>query len=302
MDYLNQRMDIVQLRSKVDYREELLKESVTKDKMYYKLENDEEIRDFVTKISKMFYGKVLQESSFKVHGRIQKVPKASEGIALYTFDELCGSDKNPMGVPDYLKLCQLYHTIIVQNIPQMTILEKNEARRFITFIDAAYENKIKLICSAETDPEKLFVISDIESLEMMHKEMIGDILAETNSPNEMMKLAIFTGEDEKFAFKRAVSRLKEMQSDLYLTTPVIKEKHKEAIHIPQVSDDFASEASYATSAKKAAKDIKIRREEKVPKFQDQHFWGMSDDWGPDAGKWGEGIKGFFKSYIFKRKR
>jgi protein AFG1 len=117
----------------------------------------------------------------------------------------------------------------------------------------------------------------------------------------MMKLAIFTGEDEKFAFKRAVSRLKEMQSDLYLTTPVIKERHTEVARIPEISDDFASEASYATSAQKAVKDIKIKRDEKIPKFQDQHFWGMSDDWGPEAGKWGEGIKGFFKSYIFRRK-
>ena len=207
-----------------------------------------------------------------------------------------------MGVSDYLKLCELYHTIIVQNIPQMGILEKNEARRFITFIDAAYENKIKLICSAETDPERLFVISDIESPEIMHKEMIGDLLAETQSMNEMLNLAIFTGEDEKFAFKRAVSRLKEMQSDIYITNQQSqKEKHHNPSPNNLVSDDYAAEASYYSSAKKASKDLKIKRDDKVPKFQDQHFWGMSDDWGPEAGKWGQGIKAFFKSYIFKKR-
>lgn len=207
-----------------------------------------------------------------------------------------------MGVSDYLKLCELYHTIIIQNIPQMGILEKNEARRFITFIDAAYENKVKVICSAETDPENLFVISDIESPGIMDKEMIGDLLAETNNHDEMMKLAIFTGEDEKFAFKRAVSRLKEMQSDLYLATPIRKvEKTENIVHMAKVSDDFASEASYVTAAKKAVKDIKIHRVENIPKFKEKHFWGMSDNWGPEAGKWGQGVKAFFKTYIFKKR-
>jgi protein AFG1 len=58
----------------------------------------------------------------------------------------------------------------------------------------------------------------------MHKEMMGDLLYEQEgikvsgrekTASELMKLAIFTAEDEKFAFKRAVSRLKEMQSVSY---------------------------------------------------------------------------------------
>ena len=100
------------------------------------------------------------------------VPKAADGIALYTFDELCGSDMNPMGAPDYLKLCQLYHTIVIQSIPQMGLTEKNEARRFITFLDAAYENKVKLICSAETEPVRLFVISSDSSNESADEFMV----------------------------------------------------------------------------------------------------------------------------------
>lgn len=220
-----------------------------------------------------------------VYNRRFNIPKAtSDGLALYTFDELCGSDSNPLGAADYLLLCQKYHTVVIQSIPQMGLTEKNEARRFITFIDAAYENKVKVICSAETSPERLFVISSGSEDEtadgFMHKEMIGDLLDSMTqgkreaTPSEMMKLAIFTAEDERFAFKRAVSRIKEMQSSVYLSEshcPVdAKGKGLESINLSKkvlpgqrskgampssvassdeqpsrFTDDFGDEASYS---------------------------------------------------------
>jgi predicted ATPase len=98
------------------------------------------------------------------------VPKAADGIALFTFDELC---EQALGPADYLKICQIYQTIVIQSIPQMGLLEKDEARRLITFIDAAYENKVKLLISADVNPDRLFLITDDEDVEtkdqFMHK-------------------------------------------------------------------------------------------------------------------------------------
>ena len=285
----------------------------------------------------------VKKESFRLYNRKRVVPKAAEGMAIYTFDQLCGSDKDPYGAADYLKLCQLYHTIIIQNIPQMGLTEKNEARRFITFIDAAYENKVKLIVSAETDPERLFVISDIardESADaFMHKEMMGELLTDMQNvnreetPSEMMKLAIFPAEDEKFAFKRAVSRIKEMQTSYYLSqahSPVasqvpekliglhkgrgldptaktdIKNIRDEDVPPPsRMTDDFGDEASYSGYIRMYQRfnndagepepilDAMKRKEDGKPKFKEQHFWGVGDKWGQKAGQWGKGIKAFF---------
>ena len=93
----------------------------------------------------MIYFIKVKKESFIVYGRKVIVPKTANGIALFTFEQLCGmNDNKPFGPVDYLELCQRYHTVIIQSIPVMGLAQKNEARRFITFIDAAYENKVKI--------------------------------------------------------------------------------------------------------------------------------------------------------------
>ncbi|KAJ3278876.1 hypothetical protein HK104_001957, partial [Borealophlyctis nickersoniae] len=225
VDLINDRCEVMHLRSKVDYREEMLKDqSVPVDQdTYYSLDNPESASAFVHRVAKLFYGRELNSERLKVYGREISIPRAAEGIAMYTFEELCGSDaKVPMGPADYLVLCQRYHTIVVRGVPVMGLPQKNEARRFITFVDAAYENKVKLIMSVETsDPASLFVTTHDPASgnpDIMHVEMVSDLMGTTGrgrlaSQHDIMKLAIFTGEEERFAFKRAVSRLKEMRAE-----------------------------------------------------------------------------------------
>lgn len=50
----------------------------------------------------------------------------------------------PLGPADYIALCSKYHTLVLENIPQMGVLQKNEARRFITLLDAVYETKVRM--------------------------------------------------------------------------------------------------------------------------------------------------------------
>ena len=40
-----------------------------------------------------------------------------------------------------MAICNKYSTIFIDDIPVMSINEKNEARRFLSFIDSAYETK-----------------------------------------------------------------------------------------------------------------------------------------------------------------
>jgi len=111
-------------------------------------------------------------------GRTLHVPKSLKGVAVFSFKRLC---KEARGASDYLAIARDYHTAIIVGIPQMNREMRNEAARFLTLIDALYENRVKLFVTAEVEPEDLYPSGD-----------------------------------GSFEFERTVSRLKEMQSEEYM--------------------------------------------------------------------------------------
>ena len=76
----------------------------------------------------------------RVWGRDIEVPKASGKAAMFTFHELIG---RATGAADYLELMRSYDAFIVTDVPGMTHRERDWARRFITFIDAVYESRVR---------------------------------------------------------------------------------------------------------------------------------------------------------------
>lgn len=92
-------------------------------------------------------------STLKVYGRNVFVPRAHNGTSSWTFAELCTTS---LGPADYISLSSTYHTFIISDIPILTSLLRNEARRFITLLDALYEARCKLIISAAANPDDLF--------------------------------------------------------------------------------------------------------------------------------------------------
>ncbi len=111
-------------------------------------------------------------------GRTVHVPKSLKGVAVFSFKRLCGE---PRGAADYLTIAHAYHTVIIVGIPVMGSDMRNEAARFVTLIDALYENRVKLFATAAEEPENLY-----------------------------------SAGDGRFEFERTVSRLMEMQSADYL--------------------------------------------------------------------------------------
>jgi cell division protein ZapE len=86
-------------------------------------------------------------------GRILHVPKSLKGVAVFSFKRLCGEAR---GAADYLTIARAYHTVIVVGIPKMGPDKRNEAARFVTLIDALYENKVKLLVTANAQAEALY--------------------------------------------------------------------------------------------------------------------------------------------------
>ncbi|RIA97346.1 AFG1-like ATPase-domain-containing protein, partial [Glomus cerebriforme] len=151
-------------------------------------------------------------------GRSLIVPKSCNYIAKFTFQELCYQS---LSSADYLELMKYYNTIILTNIPQMNFALRNEARRFITLIDAIYDTKAILICSAETSIHDLFNEESPLHPED-HHTLFHDVEFHLDKNEQNKNAPIFTGEEERFAFKRAISRLIEMQGEEWMKKVILK--------------------------------------------------------------------------------
>ncbi|XP_047201616.1 AFG1 like ATPase a [Girardinichthys multiradiatus] len=143
-----------------------------------------------------------------VHNRKVRLNKACGTIADCTFEELCD---RPLGASDYLEISRLFDTVFIRNIPLLTLNKKTQARRLITLVDALYEHKVRVVILAEHLLEDIFVHDGDHSHDESH--ILMDDLGLKRE--EASSLSIFSGEEEKFAFQRTVSRLTEMQTEDY---------------------------------------------------------------------------------------
>ncbi|KAK1253025.1 hypothetical protein MKX08_004212 [Trichoderma sp. CBMAI-0020] len=155
----------------------------------------------------------------KVWGRDIFVPRVSGRCAWFTFDELI---KKPKSAADYLELVRKYDAFIVTEVPGMTIRERDLARRFITFIDAVYEGNAKLVLTTEKPLGELFVSRDEVAETLLQanpsaakpsKDATQSVMENlSENVNKLKDSNLFAGEEEAFAFARALSRLSHMES------------------------------------------------------------------------------------------
>ena len=95
-----------------------------------------------------------EELVLEVKGREIHLPRYWAGMARCTFWELCGQ---PLGPADYLAVAEAVRVLILEDVPRLSSENYNEARRFVTLIDALYEARTRLIVSAADRPENLYI-------------------------------------------------------------------------------------------------------------------------------------------------
>ena len=98
-------------------------------------------------------GRTGETQELPLKGRSVRVPRAAMGVARFSFSDLC---EQPLGAADYLRIAREYHTIILDHVPVMTFETRNAAKRFIILIDTLYDLNVKLIASAEAEPDGLY--------------------------------------------------------------------------------------------------------------------------------------------------
>lgn len=142
-----------------------------------------------------------------VMGRILQVPSGANGCAYFPFEELC--DK-PLGAADYFGLFKKFHTLALEGIPIFGLHNRTAAYRFVTLVDVMYENKARLLCTAEGSPHELFekivTISDAQQ--------IAPRTSTRSRKNDVSDLCV--DNELGFAKDRTISRLTEINSKEYL--------------------------------------------------------------------------------------
>lgn len=195
-------------------------------------------------------------TTISVWGRDVEIPLVSGSAAKFTFHELIG---RATGAADYIEMMRHYNAFIVTDIPGMSFRQRDWARRFITFIDAVYESQAKLVLTTAVPLSQLFMSKDEidESLDAVANKNQATpestnaeekkVAAKTAKAKEdghtdvddvmrmmmddlglsmgvMKQSSLFSGDEERFAFARALSRLSEMGSQEWIERGLGMEK------------------------------------------------------------------------------
>uniref|UniRef100_A0A673XGM6 AFG1 like ATPase b n=1 Tax=Salmo trutta TaxID=8032 RepID=A0A673XGM6_SALTR len=164
---------------------------------------------YVWSINRVCVSVVTGPRVLTVQGRELRLEKTCGTIADCTFKELCD---RPVGASDYLEMAQAFDTVFIRHVPMLTLTLKDQTRRFITLIDNFYDNKVRVVLLADAPLDRLFVHSGGED---DRDRMLLDDLGLSGDVGD--RLSLFTAEEEIFAFQRTVSRLTEMQTEMYWT-------------------------------------------------------------------------------------
>lgn len=151
--HLKSRLDVIELKAARDYRLARLSGAPV---YYCPLGADADaLMDAAW--MRLMSGARERVEHLELKGRRLIVPRAARGAARFSFDELCA---RPLGAADYFALNRRYGTIFIDRIPVMDRAMRNEATRFVALVDAIYEAKTKLVCSAGAEPSDLYPEGD----------------------------------------------------------------------------------------------------------------------------------------------
>ena len=170
---LKDNMDIMNIDAGIDYRKRALEQV----EIYHTPLNaatDEALRQAFASVAET----ADEEPRVHIEAREIRALRRAGTAIWFDFATLCGG---PRSQNDYLEIASRFKTVVLSGIPQMSVAMSSEARRFTWLIDVFYDHKVKLIMSAEVEPDALYTVGPLA--------------------NE---------------FQRAVSRIIEMQSREYM--------------------------------------------------------------------------------------
>ena len=183
IEILKRDLDVVPLGGTTDHRRRLL-DSLG---VYYTplgAEAEASLARFFEAMTKASYA---ENGAIDIGGRTIAFRRRAKGVIWFDFAELF---EKPRSQVDYLEIASAYHTVLISNVRPMTPAQTDVVRRFTWLVDVFYDQRVKLVLSAETEPEALVVAAE-----------------QGSSPERMVQSE----------FGRTASRLREMRSKDYFS-------------------------------------------------------------------------------------
>ena len=147
IDLLLRKLDVLDLGEGADYRRGRLA-----GRQVYFTPVDDDATAALDAAFDELTGGTATACTLSVQGREVAVPAHGGGAARFTFHELC---REPLGAADYLEIANQFHTVVIDGIAVLGARERNVAKRLVTLIDALYEQRVTLVCSAAAPPDGL---------------------------------------------------------------------------------------------------------------------------------------------------
>ena len=146
---LENRLQVTELESPTDYRQHRLQGA----QVYFHPARSA-TADIAAIWADLTGGAPDRPLLLEVNSRKVEIPRFSNGVGRASFWDLCSK---PLGPADYLAISRAVRVLILEDIPQLSSANYNEAKRFVILIDALYEAKVRLIASAAEAPERLYI-------------------------------------------------------------------------------------------------------------------------------------------------
>jgi cell division protein ZapE len=185
IEILKRELDVIELGGAIDHRRRIL------DSMCVYLTPIDDMADanlarFFEAMTKATYS---ENGTIEIGTRPVAYRRRAKGVIWFDFAELA---ERPRSQVDFLEIASAYHTVLVSNVRRMAAAQSDVIRRFTWLVDVFYDQRVKLVLSAEAQPEALVMEPPDEPgpARMVHRE-----------------------------FARTASRLREMQSKDYFSRP-----------------------------------------------------------------------------------
>lgn len=94
----------------------------------------------------------INSKKIDIQSRIINVEKLANNVVWFDFKSICEGHRSQA---DYLEIAHKFSTVFVSNIPKMSANEAAATQRFIWLVDVLYDNRVKLVASAEVKPQEL---------------------------------------------------------------------------------------------------------------------------------------------------